>query len=92
MCEESGLAAEVNEAALPVAAGASLAQALHGGEDYELLFAAAEGTRIPRTIAGVRVTRIGRMVRRRKGRAMITLKGADGGLRELEARGWKHLR
>ena len=78
LCEESGLAAEVDEAALPIAAGATLEQVLHGGEDYELLFTAAEGTRIPRAIAGVRVTRIGQMMRRRKKRAPMTIKGADG--------------
>lgn len=90
ICEESGLAAELEEAALPIAAGATLEQALDGGEDYELLFTAAEGTRIPRMIAGVRVTRIGRMVRRRKGQAPITTKGADGRMRALEPMGWQH--
>ncbi len=89
LCAESSLAAELDETALPVAAGAMLEQALDGGEDYELLFTAAEGTRIPRTIAGVRVTRIGRMVRRGR-RALMTLKGADGGVRALEVRGWEH--
>ncbi len=89
LCEESGLAAEVDEAALPIAAGATLEQVLHGGEDYELLFTAAEGTRIPRTIAGVRATRIGQMMRRGR-RALMTLKGADGSMRTLESQGWQH--
>ncbi len=89
LCEESGLAAELDEAALPIATGARLEQALDGGEDYELLFTAAEGTRIPRTIAGVGVTRIGRMVRRGR-RALMTLKGADGSMRTLEPLGWRH--
>jgi len=77
LCEESGVAAEVDAAQLPVHAGATLAQALHGGEDYELLFAATPGARIPAAIAGVAVTRIGRMVPRRAGRPQITL--IDGG-------------
>jgi thiamine-monophosphate kinase len=89
VCEESGLAAEVEEASLPIAAGASLKQALHGGEDYELLFTAAEDARIPQAIAGVRVTRIGRMVRRRTREPLITLLTSRG-LRPLEARGWEH--
>jgi thiamine-monophosphate kinase len=89
VCEESGLAAEVDEAALPVAAGATLEQALSGGEDYELLFTAAEGTRIPRTIAGVRLTRIGRMVRRRKKNPLVSLLTSSGP-QTLEARGWQH--
>ncbi len=35
--------------------------ALDGGEDYELLFAARPGTRVPRRIAGVPITCIGRL-------------------------------
>lgn len=89
LCEESGVAAEVHAAALPIFPGATLEQALHGGEDYELLFAAAPGTRVPRAIAGVAVTRIGRVVRRRANRPTITLI-ADSGLLPLEPRGWQH--
>ena len=44
LCEESGLAAEIDAAALPVDARATLEQALHGGEDYELLFTASPKT------------------------------------------------
>ena len=40
ICEESGVAAEVNAAALPIHPAATLPQALNGGEDYELLFTA----------------------------------------------------
>ena len=63
LCEESAVAAEVDAAALPVHSGATLEQALHGGEDYELLFTAPSEPRVPRRIAGVPVTCIGRMVR-----------------------------
>ena len=89
LCEESGVAAEVNASALPVAAGATLEQALNGGEDYELLFAARPGARIPRAIAGVPLTRIGRILRRRADKpaaVLITGKGA----RPIEPRGWQH--
>lgn len=92
LCEESGLAAEMDEAALPVAAGATLEQALHGGEDYELLFTAAEGTRIPRTISGVRVTRIGRMVRRGRRRTLMALIRPNGSVEALQAQGWQHFK
>ena len=37
----------------------SLAYALHGGEDYELLFTAPRNRRVPKKIAGVTVTEIG---------------------------------
>ena len=91
LCLESDVAAEVEAAALPVAPGANLEQALHGGEDYELLFTAREGARIPEQIAGVRVTRMGRIVRRQRGRPQIILLGR-GGRRPLEAQGWEHFR
>src|ERR1700721_1148510 len=51
--------AEVDAALLPLGAGATLEDALHGGDDYELLFTADSGARIPRSIAGVPVHRIG---------------------------------
>ena len=36
--------------------------ALHGGEEYELLFAARPDRRIPKQIAGVAITQIGEIV------------------------------
>lgn len=89
LCEESGVAAEVDAAALPVAEGATLEQALNGGEDYELLFTAAPGARVPRRIAGVPVTRIGRITGRRRGWPPIALLTAQG-RQPLEAQGWEH--
>ncbi len=89
VCEDSGVCAEVDAALLPVARGATLEQALHGGEDYELLFTAKAGARLPRAIAGVAVTRIGQMVRRRSGQPVVTLL-KDGRAEELAARGWEH--
>ncbi|MGB6720068.1 MAG: AIR synthase-related protein, partial [Terracidiphilus sp.] len=89
LCAESGVAAEVEAAALPIFPGATQAQALHGGEDYELLFSAALYVRVPRAIAGVPVTRIGRLMRRRAGRPAVTLLTAQGAA-PLEPRGWEH--
>lgn len=78
LCRASGVGAELD--GVPVAPGATREQALHGGEDYELLFTAAG--RVPRRIAGVEVTRVGRIV-------------AEAGVRfeggELRAGGWEHL-
>lgn len=89
ICEESGVAAEVDAGLLPVNANATPDQAMHGGEDYELLFTAREGTQMPAAIAGVAVTRIGRVVRSRAGRAPITL--INGRQRQpLIPRGWEH--
>ena len=47
LCEESRLSAEIDAEALPVDARATLEQALHGGEDYELLFTASPKTKVP---------------------------------------------
>ncbi len=44
MCLASGVGANLS-GELPIASGASLAQALHGGEDYELLFTLPPGKR-----------------------------------------------
>ena len=89
ICDESGVAAEIDASALPVWPGASLEQALNGGEDYELLFTVPAPARVPRAISGVAVTRIGRVVRRRKGRPAVVLVSAEGS-RALEACGWEH--
>jgi len=89
LCDESSVAAEIDAALLPIHAGATLEQALHGGEDYELLFTARENARIPRVIAGVAVTRIGRIVKRRAGQLQISL--IDGSKRQaIKPRGWQH--
>jgi thiamine-monophosphate kinase len=89
LCEESGLRAEVDAALLPLGGSATLNDALHGGDDYELLFTADAGARIPRSIAGVPVHRIGRMLRRQAGRPRMTLL-EDGRRRPLQAAGWQH--
>jgi thiamine-monophosphate kinase len=99
LCYESHLGAEIDAAALPIhplaarAANADkenapLALALHGGEDYELLFSARESARIPRAIAGVPITRVGRLTR---GKA-IELIDASGHPKPLIPRGWEHFR
>ncbi len=91
LCEESGVAAEVDAAALPIHPAATLAQALHGGEDYELLFTAPASARLPRTIAGVAVTRIGRIAKPRPGQPDLTLLTPQGP-QPLKPRGWEHFR
>jgi len=89
LCQESGVAAEIDAADLPIHPSASLAQALHGGEDYELLFTAPSSTRLPRRIAGVPVTCIGRILRTRKTRPQVTLTTA-GRSEPLTPQGWEH--
>jgi thiamine-monophosphate kinase len=89
LCEESGVRAEVDAALLPLGSGATLEDALHGGDDYELLFTADADTRMPRSIAGVPVHRIGRMLRRKSGAPQMMLV-VDGRRSELKPEGWEH--
>lgn len=97
LCRASGVNAEIQFENLPVhlAAGRlTIAEkrkaVLHGGEDYELLFAAPAAMKMPRTIAGVPITPIGRFVRRKAGASMMTLIETDGTREPLEAQGWEH--
>jgi thiamine-monophosphate kinase len=89
LCEESRIAAEVDLTALPIHPGATQSQALHGGEDYELLFTARPAAHVPRNISGVGVTRIGRMLPARTSKPAITLLTPHGP-QPLERRGWEH--
>jgi thiamine-monophosphate kinase len=72
LCRESGVAADLADH-LPIAKGATLEQALHGGEDYELLFTASAQARVPGSLAGVPVTNIGKIRRGRAG--LVTFRG-----------------
>jgi len=57
VCLASGVSADiVAPRAFP---GASAEQALHGGEEYELLFFVRNGTKVPREFDGLPLTRIG---------------------------------
>lgn len=61
MAHASGLEAAVET--VPRFSGASLAQALHGGEDYELLFTVQGGAVLPAEFQHIELTRIGAMVK-----------------------------
>jgi thiamine-monophosphate kinase len=76
LCVASGVAAELDR--VPAMRGATLDRALHGGEDYELLFTLPEDSAAPRG-----VTRIGRVVRGEPGK--IHFQG-----HALEPRGYDH--
>jgi thiamine-monophosphate kinase len=90
ICRESGVGAEIEAEAIPRARTGvgkervGLELALHGGDDYELLFTSAGA--VPAKIAGVRVTRIGRIV----APGGMRLLGGDGRRRALRAAGWEH--
>jgi thiamine-monophosphate kinase len=63
-----------------------LSLALHGGEEYELLFTARPDRRIPRQIAGVPITLIGEIIRGKQ----MKLAKADGRTEILRPAGWEH--
>ena len=86
ICEESRVGAVIYADALPRARGASLDFALHGGEDYELLFTAPAARRIPPFVAGVRLNRIGEIVRG----GGVSLLDDRGRRMPLASRGWQH--
>jgi thiamine-monophosphate kinase len=97
LCHASGVCAEIEQAALPIhplalkqGADAALQTALHGGEDYELLFAAPASVLMPTSLAGVPVTRIGSLKVRRSGRPLMTMLKRDGSRVEVKPGGWEH--
>lgn len=92
ICEESKTGAEVWEDAVPRASigkpgkKVDVQFALHGGEDYELLFTARRGTRVPSIIENVQITEIG-FIPRNSRRILLWSQGAA---HPLAARGWEH--
>jgi thiamine-monophosphate kinase len=76
LCIASGVAAEIDR--VPILRGSTEERALHGGEDYELLFTLREGAKAPRG-----VTQIGRIVRGVAGQIHFQE-------RLLEPRGYDH--
>ena len=76
LCRASGVAGALES--IPLLKGATIEQALHDGEDYELLYTAPPGVR-------VKGLRIGRIVKGKPG--AITFQG-----KRVSTRGYDHLR
>ncbi len=92
LCEESRVGAVIDAAALPLHPLLnSLPQAeaehlaLHGGEDYELLFTAPTSRTLPRSIGGVPITHIGTITKNRD--ILIRREGHET---PLMPAGWEH--
>lgn len=81
LCAASGVSARIGSP--PVFRGASLEQALHGGEDYELLFTLRPGGRAPSAFEGLPITCIGEIQKGRPGAVLL-----DG--RPLAPAGYDH--
>jgi thiamine-monophosphate kinase len=94
ICEESGVGAEIWANAIPRARigkndqPVELKFALHGGDDYELLFTAHTGRPLPSAISGVSMTCIGEITHARK----VSIITETGKRLPLKAGGWQHFR
>jgi thiamine-monophosphate kinase len=94
LCSSSRVGACIKANSLPVSllakAGDAQELALHGGDDYELLFTvgARNATRVPRSFHGLRLTCIGEITRK----SNILLKTAEGTVKPLRPGGWDPFR
>jgi thiamine-monophosphate kinase len=84
LCLASRVAAAL-QTPLPIYKGATSDQALHGGEDYELLFTARAHTPVPQKWRNIPLTRIGTLVKGAPGH--VTLDGSP-----LPPLGYDHFR
>ena len=94
LCAASGVGAKLDMRKLPmvesISRRAALQLALHGGDEYELLFAtrAAAARKIPRRLEGVEIHCIGEIMKRKR----IVLTEARGTQVELRPGGWDPFR
>jgi thiamine-monophosphate kinase len=84
LCRASRVAASIDRP-LPVFRGATLDHALHGGEDYELLFTLPPACKPPAAYRGVPLTRIGEIRKGHPGKVLLAG-------RPLAPLGYDHLR
>jgi thiamine-monophosphate kinase len=105
ICNASGVRARIFEPQIPAvevprALGRlglnSQKLALHGGEDYQLLFTVprAQAHHIPRSFRGTKITRIGEILAARLGRSSHTIElvDASGHTTSLTPQGWDSFR
>jgi thiamine-monophosphate kinase len=92
ICEESRVAAQISAGQIPVGKGADIQLALHGGEDYELLFTAPKKARVPSHIAGIKTTEVGEITNHSDYSTPIQVLGDNGNVRPLAQRGWEHFK
>jgi thiamine-monophosphate kinase len=94
ICEESRVGAEIDASKIPrarigkPAREVDLGLAVHGGEDYELLFTAPKRKPVPKRIAGVTITEIGHIT----ASDGIFIKNPNGQRSKLYPQGWEHFR
>jgi len=90
ICEESKIDGVLKLQTLPMAEMADLNLALHGGDDYELLFTAPRSAIVPRKIAGLPITEIGEIRPRTARKGTVSTIDPAGRLKPLRPAGWEH--
>lgn len=94
LCAASSVGARVEVASLPMLRDVdrekAVKLALHGGDDYELLFAVAprKAQHIPKRFRGLQLTQIGRILRGKK----IEVRAENGSVYRLRPGGWDPFR
>lgn len=92
LAEASGCGIEIETARIPVSEDADkkdpISSALYDGEDYELLFTvdAQSATKVPEKIAGLPVTKIGKLIKQKK----YLLKYPDGKKSQIHKEKFRH--
>ena len=90
LCRASRTGAVLQENAIPIATlnrhEVELRHALHGGDEYQLLFTVAPGRRIPAEHNGVTLSLIGYMTEGDE----ISIEHENGYTTELEPQGWQY--
>lgn len=84
---ESRVSARIEKSRIPVASGTDYTQALHGGEEYELIIVARD---LPQQIEGVPLTSVGEIIPSKLEPQAFLIDGANESV--LRPRGWQHFR
>lgn len=89
ICRASKVGARIQPGSVPIAKGATLDQALYGGEEYELVFTAprAKAQKLARLVGGVSV--VGEIVSKKQG---VKLIDARGKVFSLKSGGYEHFK
>ena len=90
ICRASGCGAVLQENAIPIASlnrhEVELRHALHGGDEYQLLFTVAPGRHVPAVHKGLPLSLIGYITEGDE----ISIEHENGYITELEPHGWQH--
>ena len=90
LCRASRVGAVLQENAIPIASlnrhEVELRHALHGGDEYQLLFTVRPGHRVPRQYKGITLSLIGYITEGEE----VAIEHENGYVTELEPLGWEH--